>query len=154
MNKRTVTLGGQNYVIQELPARKNSGWRKDLERRLSPLLDIIRQAGAGVELRNSEDIMKVVESVSQLLITAPDLLIEILFSYSPELRANQEVIMDAAYDSELIPAFATVLGMAYPFGSLVSLIRLASGAMRPQSVPISSSSPSLNGVHSEKSLTT
>lgn len=154
MNKRIVQLGGLSYEIVELNARKNAGWRKELERRLAPLLGIVEQAGAGMELRTNEDLMKVVGQVAQLLVTAPDLLIELLFAYAPDLAANQEVIMANAYDSELIPAFTTVLGMAYPFGSLASLVRLASGSMQPQSVPISSNLQSPNGANSVKSLMT
>ena len=71
-----------------------------------------------------------------------------------ELAADREAILDTAYDSELIAAFTAVLGMAYPFGSLASLVRLASGSMQPPSVPISSSLQSPNGVNSVKSLMT
>ena len=154
MNKRTVTLGGVEYVIEELPARKNAGWRKGLEAKLAPILGIIEQAGAGLELRTNEDLMKVAGQVGQLLVTAPDLLIDLLFAYSTELAANRDDILDAAYDSELITGFTAVLGMAYPFGSLASLARLASGSMKPPSTTTSMSLPSPNGVSSVKSLTT
>lgn len=154
MNKRTVTLGGHAYTIEELPARKNAGWRKGLEAKLAPLMGIIEQAGAGLELRTNEDLMKVASQVGQLLVTAPDLLIELLFSYSAELAAQQETILDTAYDSELIAAFIAVLGMAYPFESLARLASLASGSMRQPSPATSMSSPSPNGVSSVKSLTT
>lgn len=154
MNKKTVVLGGKSYTICELPARKNAGWRKGLERQLQPIMSIVEQAGAGLELRNSDDLLKVVGQVSQLLVTAPDLLIDLLFSYVPELDADREALLDNAYDSELIAAFTTVLGMAYPFGSLASLARLAAGSMTPPSAPTSLSLPSPNGVNSAKSLTT
>lgn len=155
MNKRTVTLGGKEYVIVELPARKNAGWRKGLEAKLAPILGIIEQAGAGLELRTNEDLLKVVGQVGQLLVTAPDLLIELLFAYAPELAADRDAILDAAYDSELIAAFTAVLGMAYPFGSLARLASLASGSMKPPSPPTSMSLPLPNGVKpSPMSLTT
>ena len=89
-----------------------------------------------------------------MLVTAPDLLIDLLFAYSTELAAEREDILDAAYDSELITAFTGVLSMAYPFGSLASLARLASGSMKPPSTATSMSLPSPNGVNSVKSLTT
>lgn len=155
MNKRTVTLGGQSYVIEELPARKNAEWRRLLETRLAPILGIIEQAGAGLELRTNEDVLKVVGQVGQLLVTAPDLLVEMLFAYTPALAADQAVILDNAYDSELVAAFTTVLGLAYPFGSLAKLISgLASGSMTPPSAPTSMSLPSPNGATSAKALTT
>lgn len=155
MNKRTVTLGGQSYVIEELPARRNADWRRLLERRLAPILGIIEQAGAGLELRTKEDVLKVVGQVSQLLVTAPDLLIELLFAYTPDLATQQDVILDSAYDSELVAAFTSVLGLAYPFGSLAKLATsLASGSMNPPSAPTSMSLPSPNGANSAKVLTT
>lgn len=154
MNKRTLTLGGQAYTIEELPARRNAAWRKQLEARLSPILGIIEQAGAGLELRTNEDLMKVAGQVGQLLVTAPDLLIELLFAYSSDLASQQETILDTAYDSELITAFTAVLGMAYPFGSLARLISLANGSTKPPLPATSLNSPSLNGEHSVKSLMT
>lgn len=155
MNKRTLNLGGQSYTIEELPARRNAAWRKQLEAKLAPLLGIIEQAGAGLELRTNEDLVKVVGQVSQLLVTAPDLVIELLFAYAPDLTANQEAILDTAYDSELIAAFTAVLGMAYPFGSLAKLATsLASGSTPKLPTPISMNSPSPNGVTSAKNLTT
>ena len=90
-----------------------------------------------------------------LLVTAPDLLIELFFAYAPDLAANQEAILDTAYDSELIAAFTAVLGMAYPFGSLAKLATsLASGSTPKLSMPTSTNLPSPNGVTSAKSLTT
>lgn len=155
MNKRTLTLGGQSYTVEELPARKNAAWRKQLEAKLAPILGIIEQAGAGLELRTNEDLLKVVGQVSQLLVTAPDLLIELLFGYAPELAANQETILDTAYDSELIAAFTAVLGMAYPFDNLAKLATsLASGSTPKLSMPTSMNLPSPNGVTSVKNLTT
>lgn len=152
-NKRTVTMGGRDYEIHELPARKNAGWRKELMRRVEPLLGIIEQAGAGLELRTNDDLMAVLGQATKLLVAAPDLLIEMLLLYSPTLAAHEELIMNEAYDSELMPAFAAVLGMAYPFESLASLARLASGSMKQREPLTSMSLPSPNGASSAKSLT-
>lgn len=154
MNKRTLELGGHAYTIEELPARKNAAWRKLLEAKLAPILGIIEQAGAGLELRTNEDLMKVAGQVGQLLVTAPDLLIELLFAYSSELASQQEMILDTAYDSELITAFTAVLGMAYPFENLARLASLASGSMKPRLAPTSTNLPSPNGVTSVTNLTT
>lgn len=153
MKKKIVTLGGLPYEIQELPARKNAGWRKELQRRLAPLLEIVEQAGKGVELRNNEDLMAIVGQASQLLVAAPDLLIEMLFLYSPALANDQEAIMGNAYDSELLSSFTAVLGMAYPFESLASLARLASGSIPNTATLTSMSLPSPNGVNSVRSST-
>ena len=154
MNKRTVVLGECTYEIAELPARKNAGWRKELEERLQPLLSIVEKAGAGRQVEITAELTANIRQAVQLVVTAPDVATEFLFAYSPELAAHRERIMETVYDSELMPAFMTVLGLAYPLGSLAKLVSLASGSMPTPSAPTSMSSPSLNGAHSAKSLTT
>ncbi|HMR01771.1 MAG TPA: hypothetical protein PKA43_00205 [Candidatus Competibacter phosphatis] len=142
MQKRTITLGGQSYPIEELPARKNAAWRKMLATRLQPFLELIEQAGAGVQLNTSEDLLRVVNGVLPSLLQAPEMLFELLAAYAPALT---EEILDAAYDSEIAEAFAAVLGLAFPFGSLVQLARSVNGSASTKA-PISMNSPSPNGV--------
>lgn len=154
MNKRTITLGGVQYEINELPARKNAAWRQHLETQLGPLLGILEQAGAGLKLENTEDLMRVINQVGRLLVTAPDHLIELLFAYAPNLAAERDLILDSAYDSELITAFTTVLGLAYPFDGLARLASLASGSTPKPSVMTSTNSPLPNGATSVKTSTT
>jgi len=151
MNKRTITLGEKTYLITELPARQQAAWRRELEAKLNPVLNIIEQAGAGLELRSNDDIFRLANSVGRLLVSAPDLLIGLLFTYAPNLKAEEETILDTAYDSELIAAFSAVLALAYPFGSVVKLVSLANGLTMPPSAPTSTNSPSPNGALLAKS---
>ncbi len=155
MNSKTITLGGVEYTINELPARKNAGWRKALERQIGPVLNLVEQAGAGLEIRSSEDLMAIANQVGKLLVSAPDLMIDLIFSYAPALDADREAILDNAYDSDLARAFVAVLGLAYPFGGLVTqLAQLSSRAGSPTTPTMTSkSSPSLNGANSVKAST-
>ncbi len=151
MNKRTITLGEKTFLITELPARRQAAWRRELETKLEPVLGIIEQAGAGLELRSNDDIFRLANSVGRLLVSAPDLLIDLLFAYAPNLSAEKETILDTAYDSELIAAFSAVLAMAYPFGSVAKLVSLANGLTTPPSAPTSTNLPSPNGAVLAKS---
>jgi hypothetical protein len=142
MNKRTVVLGGQSYVIEELPARQNAAWRRELAANLQPFVDLMEQAGAGLELNTGEDLLRMVNGVLPSLLQAPELLFALLTAYAPALTDD---VLDTAYDSEIVEAFTVVLGLAFPFGSLVKLARSASGSPAATKAPISMNSPSLNG---------
>lgn len=154
MQNKTITLGGKQYAIVELPARKNAAWRKEFEAQIGPLLSIIEQAGAGVELASSEDLLRVANQIGRVLVQSPDILIGLLFSYASNLAANREAILDSAYDSELITAFTAVLGLAYPFGGLARLASLASGSTGKASATTSVNSPSVNGTTPTANSTT
>ena len=152
-NNRTIQLGGTEYTISELPARGNAAWRKAFAQQIGPLLAIVEQAGAGMELRSSEDMLRIANQIGRVLVQSPDILIDLLFAYAPALAAQREAILDAAYDSELIAAFTAVLGLAYPFGGLARLASLASGSTVNASAMTSKSSLSANGAMAPASST-
>ncbi len=150
MKTTNITLGGQSYMIEELPARKNAAWRTDLSTHLQPVLDLIEQAGAGAELRTNEDLLRVVNSVLPVIWQSPEMLHTLVCAYAPQLA---DALADA-YDSEIADAFTSVLGLAFPFGGLVRLARSVSGSPATTKAPISMNSPSPNGVsHSPTTLT-
>lgn len=144
MNKKTITLGGQSYLLMELPARKNAAWRRLLEEKAQPLLGLIEQASAGVEITNSEDLMRLVQLALPTLLHAPEILFELITAYAPMISDD---LLDNAYDSEVVGAFLGVLSLAFPFGGLIQeLTSLASGSAPTASRRTSMNSPSLNGV--------
>lgn len=144
MNKQTVVVGGQSYTVEELPSRKNAAWRQQFSSTLDPFWQLIEQAGAGVELRTSEDLLRIVNSVLPSLLNAPELLFGLLKAYSPVFTDD---LLDEAYDSEITAAFVAVLGLAFPFGALVKLARSASGSTAKTKAPTSMNSPSPNGAN-------
>lgn len=154
MNSATVTLGGVEYTINELPARKNSQWRQGFEERLGPILNLVEQAGAGAAISTSDDLMRIAHQVGRVLVKAPDTLIDLIFDYAPNLDAARELILDAAYDSELIGAFQAILGLAYPFGGLArQMASLASGSTGTGLAMTSKNSHSVNGATPAKAST-
>ena len=56
------------------------------------------------------------------LIGSMDLLLDLLFAYSPELAEDRERIEEEAYDEEALAAFTEVLKLAYPFGELLAMV--------------------------------
>lgn len=154
MNSTTITLGGVEYTVNELPARKNSQWRQGFEQELGPILDLVQQAGGGAAINSSDDLMRIAHQVGRVLVKAPDAVTELIFSYAPNLAAKREEILDTAYDSELIGAFQAILGLAYPFGSLArQMASLASGSTGTGLAMTSKNSHSVNGATPAKAST-
>lgn len=154
MKRITITLGGVDYAVNELPARKNSAWRQEFQSALGPLLDLISEAGEGLEISGSEDLMKIASQVGRILVDSPDTIRELIYTYASSIDADRDRIEDEAFDSELIAAFQGIMGLAYPFGSLArQLTSLASGSTAGATAPISKNSPSVNGAKPAKSTT-
>jgi len=154
MKSITVTLGGAAYPVNELPARKNSEWRGQFQTALGPLLNLVGEAGAGLEISGSDDLMKIANQVGRILVDSPDTIRELIYQYAPNIDADCEWIESEAYDSELITAFQQIMGLAYPFGSLARQFKsLASGSKESATAPISKNSPSPNGAKPPESTT-
>lgn len=119
--KLTVTLGGQEYTITPLPLRPSKEWRAKFGAPFQTLVGVIQQAPT-VNLTSVTDVMGLVESVSGLFLQAPDLFADMLFAYSPALQADRERIEATATDEEAMRALLGVLGLAYPFGQLLSWV--------------------------------
>lgn len=117
-----VTLAGKTYTITELPSRKNAAWRKKLEKPFRELAKMLESAPE-TDISNLADIAGLVRSLSSMLVDSVDVIVELLFDYSPELRADRKRIEEEAYDSEILAAFTAVLSLAFPFGSLASKLQ-------------------------------
>jgi len=116
----TITLDGQEYTITEKRSRENAEWRRELGGPFAQLVDLL-EAGPQMDITSAGDLANLVRSVSGLLLNSIDTIKVLLTSYAPQLP------LDDAYDSEIMDAFTEVLGLAYPFGSLVAKIRGLSG---------------------------
>lgn len=137
MKSVTVTLGGESYTIHELKARPNAEWRKRLQELLAEVTSLLENAPK-LEL-TTESIVGLIQSAQRLVLSSPDRLRELLLAYAPELAAQQDRIEAEAYDSELLTAFVEVLKLAFPFGSLATVV---SGALSKATSP---SSPGPSG---------
>lgn len=136
MLQKTIMLGGREFVLAELPRLQNADWRVELESKLEPLINLISGVNK-LELNTAADIDWLVQSLRGVLLKAPDVLVDLVLSYSPELREQEEWINLHVYESELIPAIQEVIAMAYPLGSVVGLARQINGLAQTISPPIS-----------------
>lgn len=129
-----ITLGGKAYTVTELPLRKNAEWRQQLSWLVASVTDLV--GASQIDLHNTGDLIGVINQVRDVLMTAPEQVTELLFSYAPEVAADRARIEAEVYESELLSAFVEVLKLAFPFGQLLSL---ASGLTPRASAPTSTS---------------
>lgn len=129
-----ITLGGKTYTVTELPLRKNAEWRQQLSWLVASVTDLV--GASQIDLHNTGDLIGVINQVRDVLMTAPEQVTELLFSYAPEVAADRARIEAEVYESELLSAFVEVLKLAFPFGQLLSL---ASGLTPRASAPTSTS---------------
>jgi hypothetical protein len=123
-----VTLGDKTYTVQALPIRQSAAWRRRLAEPFGNLAHILNDAGQ-IELTNGNGLANVIQVIEKSLIGSVDILLELLFAYSPALAADRERIESQAYDDEAMRAFVEIVRLAYPFGKLTVLV---SGSMRMQ----------------------
>lgn len=135
---KDVVLGGKEYSIQQLPMRANREFRDRLAAPVEELMNLL-EGNVDLEIGSVSDLVSIIGVAKNLLLGSMDILLEALFAYSPELRADRERIEAEAYDDEAMEALAAVMALAYP------LMR-ALAALRGSSVmPTSTNLPSTNG---------
>ena len=112
----TVTLDGNEYTITEKRSRDNAAWRGKLEVPFQDLAGLLESA-PGADLTDGQSLAALVRSVSGMLLGSIEIVTGLLADYAPDLP------LEDAYDSEILEAFTEVLGLAYPFGSLLAKVR-------------------------------
>ena len=128
MRSATVTLGGVQHTISELPSRRAAAWRKQVQEKLGDVAKLVESAPE-TDISNSAALAGLVRNVGSLVVGSTDIVIELLYEYAPALRESDEDF----YDSELIAAFVEVVKLAYPFGQLAGLLaRFGSGVASRQ----------------------
>ncbi|HEX7973836.1 MAG TPA: hypothetical protein VF498_05465 [Anaerolineales bacterium] len=136
MKTITITLGGQEYTVQQLPIGQSKAWRGKFGAPVEKLVGALQFTGgmlsekldtatAGANLGKLIGALGQVllGDVGQTLIGSMDLVLEMLFDYSPELKADRARIEATAFDDEAMAAFVEVLKLAYPFGGLLKIAR-------------------------------
>ena len=111
-----VFLDGTEYTITEKRSRDNAAWRKSLEGPFQDLAGLLESA-PGTDLTDGQSLANLVRSVSGMLLGSIETVTGLLAEYAPDLP-----LLDA-YDSEILEAFTEVLGLAYPFGSILAKLR-------------------------------
>jgi hypothetical protein len=130
----TVTLAGTEYVVTELPSRRNAEWRRQVDEALGGLSKTL---GQELDVNNLQGAL---DSVRALLLESGEIILRLLYAYCADIEDDKERIEAEAYDSELTEALIAVLSLAYPFGSLLRLAGIGSRGPRT-----SRSSPAPSG---------
>lgn len=149
----TVTLGGREYVIREKPMGASILWRKRLrESNVYRIVDSLEDSlavifaaadnvvGSGKEDRDWAQMIRAVQIVPVLangLLSASDDVWDLLFAYSPEIKADEEWIKENSYDEEGMTAFIELLKIAFPFLALWDLLAPGSRARRTHTNSVS-----------------
>jgi len=129
MREVTVTLGGREYHITELPTKRNEAWRKQVMAQLTDVADLI-QTAPQTEM-NAAGMSQILRAVSAKVVGSVDIIVGLLFAYAPALETDRARIEAECYDSELMDAFMQVLQLAFPFGSAIGqLVGMAGRATK------------------------
>lgn len=144
--QKTVTLAGEEYTISCLPMAQNRRWRERLNEPLARVVEIF-DANRDLEIERVSDLLDIIKLVSDVALGSVDLIVDLLFDYSPELRLDRERIENNAYDEEALEAFKEVLALAFPLEMLIAVIRGRTAT------PTSLSSASQNGVNGTQKRT-
>lgn len=113
-----VALDGQSHTVQELRSKANREWRGRLEEHFDELAEALEGA-PDTDLSDGEALGNLVRGLSGKLIHSVDIIADLLVDYAPDLKPH----LDDAYDSEILDAFTAVLGLAYPFGTMLGRLR-------------------------------
>ncbi len=117
-----ITIAGKEYKITELPRKKNAAWRERVQGEFTEIADMVRGL-PDQNVGSTAGVAGLIESFAKKLTGSVDILVDLIFSYSPALRKDAERIDEEAYDSEILEAFWAVAGLAFPFGSLIQRVR-------------------------------
>lgn len=136
MRSVTVTLGGVSYTVQQLPMRPEAEWRKSLQANLEPILALARDYDQ-IEFDGPADVAAFLSNLAPLLLGAPDIMLRLLYGYSPELARHADAIETSAYSDEVFAALKGVMGLAFPFARELATWGpgLASRGAAPQPSP-------------------
>jgi len=140
MRSKVVTLGGQEYRIDQLPMRPNREWREQLG---EPLTELVSLLGGfqNLQIDSAGGIAKIITVIKDVLLGSMDRLLEALYAYSPVLAADRERIEREAYDDEALAALGVAVSLAYPLDMALAVLK--PGGL--SAMPISSNSRSVNG---------
>jgi hypothetical protein len=118
---QTVILSGREFVIRELPLKKNAEWRMSLSREFMAVAGVLSEAEQlEVKREDAAAVFGLLRRAGEMAVESPGVIIDLVFAYAPELRS---VDRDEVYESELMDAFGACLRLAFPFGRALDLLR-------------------------------
>ena len=117
-----VTLGGREYVLKPLPLRPAREWRAQFSRLAEMVISAMRHATTA-QLSSPDDLASLAAEVAPKLLGLVDELIEMMFAYSPELRAERDWLEENATEEEAMAVVIRITAIAFPFGGVVPTLR-------------------------------
>lgn len=117
MPPKTITFADKSYPIHALSMRQAKAWR---EKFAEPLIGIITQSTNLLSADLTTDAANIIGTLGKALTGAVDRIADAIFAYDVAIAADREWILDNATDEEAISAIITILGVVYPFGSILA----------------------------------
>lgn len=113
-----VAFEGVEHKVKMLRHRENAAWRKKLEEPFGELVTRMDEF-PNVEINDMKAIGRLVRTMSGTLLRSIDIVAELVIAYAPELNE----VIENAFEDEILDAFISILGLAYPFGAILPRIQ-------------------------------
>lgn len=165
-NPLGVVLGGKQFTIQPRPIKATREWKAKAEPIIDELINILAmiptngqeivqlvnttQAAAGGNLMEASigDLLPMLMKIKSKILHFDDIVLDLLYAYSPDLAAQHDFIEENAFDGEAIYALVLVLRLVFPLEQLKMAFR------GEASTAILSNSQGRNGTSQKPNLTT
>ncbi len=118
----TVQLGGREFVVRQLPIRRDAAWRESVKPLIDPIADMAMAAG----IANPTPDRLVKLAFTSALFMEPMTVLAAVCDYAPELAAERDWLEENAYADEALEALLTL------FFGMRSIQPAATGATRRQ----------------------
>ena len=137
MKSVTVTLAGEEHVINELPSNPSREWREMCEGPFDEIISAIAKF-RGDEIDSVSDLMSKIGDIKSLLVKNIDVIGDLVIAYA---GLDREWALDNVYDSEFMEAIVPIMTMAFPVDFLMGAVTKI-GAL-PSPTTMNGRSPSM-----------
>jgi len=119
----TAVLGGVKYDIRPLAIVHARKWRQDVKEPLQLIISTVANLPEmSVQDLELTSIVALVQHLFSTVADAPDLILNWLYAYAPNIAEDKERIESTAFDAEVAEAFAQVVKQVYPLARLASAL--------------------------------
>lgn len=133
MNSISVTLGGKEYKIDQLPIRKSRAWREEFKTPISQILTGVEAAPGVLESKDVKGMVALMVVAKDVLLNSLDTVLDMLCKYAPAVATDRERIENEAFDDEVIQAFVKILELVFPFGEVGKALKMIGQPAQPTS---------------------
>ena len=100
----TVALGGREFVVRQLPIRRDAAWRESVRPMVDPIADMAM--AAGLVSPTPDKLVKL--AFTNALFIEPMTVLAAVCDYAPELASEREWLEENAYADEAMEALLTL----------------------------------------------